>query len=286
MQHDERNLLPHAGTDRFVGAFARETLRFCAAIALAALVTVPATAQRAADDPDEARIADLVTASHILANEGILDSFGHVSTRSAKDPERFFMPRAMAPALVTRADIVELGPDCKPVDPKAPRLNGERYIHCEVYRARGDVQSVIHTHDHAVLPFGIAGVPLRPVVAQAGFLPPETPLFDIRDANRSDEKRGMLVLSAALGDALAKSLGRNPVVLMRGHGETVVGGSVREATVRTIYTHIDALAQSAAMAISPTITPLDAAELATNAAENFDADRPWQNYLQRLPPGR
>jgi HCOMODA/2-hydroxy-3-carboxy-muconic semialdehyde decarboxylase len=95
----------------------------------------------------------------------------------------------------------------------------------------------------------------------------------------------MLVLNATLGDALAKKLGAGPVVLMRGHGETVVGRSVREATVRTIYAHIDAQAQSAALALSPNITVLNDAELATNAAENFDADRPWQNYKQRLPAG-
>jgi hypothetical protein len=76
-------------------------------------------------------------ASHILTNEGILDSFGHVSARSAKNPDHFFMPRAMPPALVSRADIVEVGLDCKPVDPNAPRLNGERYIHCEVYHDFG-----------------------------------------------------------------------------------------------------------------------------------------------------
>ena len=192
----------------------------------------------------------------------------------------------MAPALVTRDDIVELGLDCKPVSADAPRLNGERYIHCQIYKARGDVQSVIHTHDSAVLPFGIAGVTLKPVVAQAGFLPPETPLFEIRDANASEQRRGMLVLDPHLGDALAKTLGANPVVLMRGHGDTIVGRSVRDATVRTIYTHIDALAQSAALALSPKITSLNESELELNSTENFDADRPWQNYLQKLTPRR
>ena len=193
------------------------------------------------------------------------------------------MPRAMPPALVSRADIVEVGLDCKPVAPDAPRLNGERYIHCRIFRARPDVQSVIHTHDLAVIPFGLADVPLRPVVAQAGFLPPQTPLFEVRDFNAGDAKRGVLVLSDKLGDGLAQTLGQNPVVLMRGHGEAVVGRSVREATVRALYTHIDALAQSAALALGQNITALDDAELATNAAENFDADRPWQNYLSRLP---
>jgi ribulose-5-phosphate 4-epimerase/fuculose-1-phosphate aldolase len=236
-------------------------------------------------DADAARIEDIVTASHILTNEGILDSFGHISARSVKNPDRFFMPRAMPPALVSRADIVEVGLDCRPVASDGPRLNGERYIHCEVYKARGDVQSVIHTHDPAVIPFGLAGISLK-VLAQAGFLPPETPLFEVRDASKDQERRGMLVLNADLGDALASKLGSNPVVLMRGHGDTVVGSSVREATVRTIYTHLDAIAQSAALALNPNITVLDAAELASSAAENFDAERPWQNYRQRLPAGR
>ena len=258
----------------------RLALRLCAALVILA---TPALAQTPPPDPDEARIADVITASRILANEGILDSFGHVSARSAKNPDHFFMPRAMPPALVTRADIVEVSLDCKPVAADAPRLNGERFIHCRVYRGRADVASVIHTHDLAVIPFGLANVPLRPVVAQAGFLPPKTPLFEVRDFNAGDARRGVLVLNDKLGDGLAKTLGQNPVVLMRGHGETVVGRSVREATVRALYTHIDALAQHAALALGPTITALDDAELATNAAENFDADRPWQNYLSRLP---
>ena len=116
----------------------------------------------------------------------------------------------MPPALVSRADIVEVGLDCKPVAPDAPRLNGERYIHCQVYKARSDVQSVIHTHDLAVIPFGLTGISLKPVVAQAGFLPPETPLFEVRDANKNQDKRGVLVINADLGDALAKMLGANP----------------------------------------------------------------------------
>jgi 3-hydroxy-2-methylpyridine-4,5-dicarboxylate 4-decarboxylase len=258
-------------------------LRLCAALLLAFDLASPARAQSPAADPDEARIADVITASHILTNEGILDSFGHISARSAKNPEHFFMPRAMPPALVTRADIVEVSLDCKPVAADAPRLNGERFIHCAIYRARADVASVIHTHDLAVLPFGLANVPLRPVVAQAGFLPPVTPLFEVRDHNAGEQKRGVLVLNDKLGDGLAKVLGANPVVLMRGHGEAVVGRSVREATVRALYTHIDALAQHAALALGAHVTALDDAELATNAAENFDADRPWQNYLSRLP---
>ncbi len=123
-------------------------------------------------------------------------------------------------------------------------------------------------------------------LVQAGFLPPEVPLFEVGEANASETKRGMLVLNASLGDALSKKLGEDPVILMCGHGDTVVDSSVKEATIRTIYTHIDAQAQSAAMALNPKITPLNDAELATNKTENFDADRPWRNYKQRLPGGQ
>lgn len=234
-------------------------------------------------DPDEARIADLVTASHILANEGVLDSFGHASVRSAKNPAHFFMPRAMPPARVSRADIVELDMDCKPIRPVADHLNGERYIHCETYKARPDVQSVIHTHDPAVLPFGLSGVPLRPVLAQSGFLPPETPVFDVRDV--PVENKGMLILTPALGQALAQSLGQGPVVLMRGHGDTVVGTSVKEATVQAIYTDVNARAQAGALAIGGKAIALDERERAVYSAEERP-DRPWDNFLHRLPPDR
>jgi 3-hydroxy-2-methylpyridine-4,5-dicarboxylate 4-decarboxylase len=252
-----------------------------AALGLAASCVAAYAQTNAAADSNEARIEDLVTASHILANEGILDSFGHATVRSATDPSHFFMPRAMPPALVTRADIVEVDLDCKPVLPNAPRLNGERYIHCEIYRARGDVRSVIHTHDLAVIPFGLTNTPLRPVLAQAGFLPKETPLFEVRDASSSAAERGMLVLNALLGKALAQKLGSNPVVLMRGHGETVVGRSVKEAAVRTIYTNIDARAQTAAMSFGSPFVVLDDAELAAYAKEE-SPDRPWDNYKQRM----
>ncbi len=252
-----------------------------AALGLAAGCVVAHAQTSAATDSNEARIEDLVTASHILANEGIMDSFGHGTVRSATDPSHFFMPRAMPPALVTRADIVELDLDCKPVTSNAPRLNGERYIHCEIYKARPDVQSVIHTHDFAVLPFGLASTPLRPVIAQAGFLPKETPLFEIREANSSAAERGMLILNSALGKALAAKLGNNPVVLMRGHGETVVGRSVKEAAVRTLYTNIDARAQTAAMALGSQLVVLNDAELAAFDREER-LDRPWENYKQRM----
>ncbi len=259
--------------------------------ALYATATLAQTASPAAgsEAADEALLADVVVAAHILANEGVLDSFGHVSVRSTRNPNRMFIPRAMPPALVSRKDLVEvdIANNCTAVDPAAPRLNGERFIHCRIYAAKAEVHSVIHAHDLATIPFGIANVALRPVVAQAGFLPAETPLFEIRKSFKPDEaERGVQVTNAKLGDDLAASLGNHPVVLMARHGETVVGRSVREATVRAMYTNINAKAQLAGLQLAPSITPMDGPELAINAKENFDADRPWQNYLSRLPANK
>jgi len=103
-------------------------------VALAAANAVAAA--QTAGDPDAERKADLVTAYKILVNEGILDSFGHVSVRSSKDPNVFYMPRAMPPVLVSQDDLVELRVS------DSQLVNGERYIHGEIYKARPDVMSV------------------------------------------------------------------------------------------------------------------------------------------------
>jgi ribulose-5-phosphate 4-epimerase/fuculose-1-phosphate aldolase len=239
--------------------------------------------QKPVADSDAQRIEDLITACHIIANEGVVDSFGHMSVRSAKDPNRFYMSRALAPANVTAADIMEFDMSGNPVDPQGRRVNGERYIHSEIYKARPDVQSVVHSHSIVVIPFGIAGVSLRPVIAQAGFLPMETPLFEIREAWGAASERGMLVRDSKLAAALAQKLGKSPVVLLRGHGHCVVADSVRRATIQAVYTEMNAKVLQAALQLGKTITYMDEKEIAYNRIENFDLERPWENLKSRLP---
>jgi ribulose-5-phosphate 4-epimerase/fuculose-1-phosphate aldolase len=248
-------------------------------ISVAVLVAaiLPARAQTAASDAE--RKADLVTAYKILVSEGILDSFGHISVRSSKDPNIFFMPRAMPPALVSQDDILEVRvSDSQPVDPKGRRVNGERYIHGEIYKARPDVMSVIHSHSQAVIPLTLAGIKLKPVIAQAGFLPPETPTFEIRDARKAGD-RGMQVTDSARGAALARTLSSHPVALMRGHGEVVVGSSVKQAVVYAAYIDIDARMQTQALLLSHDIVTLDEPELFT--PKEFDINRPWEHLKQK-----
>ena len=226
------------------------------------------------------RIEDLVTAYKILLNEDVLDGFGHVSVRSATDPTRFLMPYALPPALVRAEDIIEYTvADSQPVDSGGRKVNGERYIHGEIYKVRPDVHAVIHSHSQAVIPFSVAGVALRPVVVQAGFLPLETPNFEIRDARGADE-RGMQITNIARGAALAKKLGKAPVALMRGHGNVVVGASVKQATVYAVYVDVNARMQAAALALNPSIVLMNEPELFDPS--EFDINRPWEHYRQKI----
>lgn len=229
--------------------------------------------------PDDERKQDLVTAYKILVHEGILDSFGHVTVRSARNPDVFLMPRAMPPSLVTVDDILELNvADSQPIDPQGRRVNGERYIHGEIYKARANVMSVIHSHSPACIPLSLTKYKLRPVVAQAGFLPLETPTFEIRDA-RDPGGRGMQVTDSRRGAALARTLGCYPAALMRGHGNVVVGRSVKEATVYAAYVDINARMQMQAMLLSTEIVTMDEPELFT--PEEFDINRPWEHFKQK-----
>jgi HCOMODA/2-hydroxy-3-carboxy-muconic semialdehyde decarboxylase len=257
----------------------RAVARFLISTAILGLASPLAGAQTMAGDPDTQRKADLVTAYKILVNEGILDSFGHISVRSAKDPNIFLMPRAMPPALVSLGDILEVRvSDSQPIDPKGRRVNGERYIHGEIYKARPDVMSVIHSHSQAVIPLSLTSIKMKPVIAQAGFLPPETPTFEIRDA-RKDGDRGMQVTDSARGAALARALSSYPAVLMRGHGEAVVGSSVKQAVVYAAYIDINARMQMQALSLSRDIVTMNEPELFTPA--EFDINRPWEHLKQK-----
>jgi ribulose-5-phosphate 4-epimerase/fuculose-1-phosphate aldolase len=225
------------------------------------------------------RIADLVTAYRILLNEGVLDSFGHISVRCASNPSRFWMPFALPPSLVSESEVIEFAvADSQPIDPRGRRVNGERYIHGEIYKARPDVQAVVHSHSLAVIPLSIAGVSLCPVIVQAGFLPLETPNYEIRDWRGSG--RGMQVTDMARGAGLAKVLGSAPVALMRGHGNVVVGNSVKQATVYAAYTDLNAQIQTASLTLGADIITMDEKELFD--PHEFDINRPWEHFRQKL----
>ncbi len=226
-----------------------------------------------------ALIDDLVVANHILVNEGVLDGFGHISVRHDRDPGRFLIARSMAPALVTADDIMACDLDGKVHDERGRNAYVERFIHSEIYRARPDVVSIVHTHSPAVIPFGVTGARLRPICHMSGFLGAQVPVFEIRHA--AGVSTDLLIRNQALGKALAEQLGDSNVALMRGHGNVVVGVSIQQAVFRAIYTESNARLQSEAMRLGEInfLTPEEAQ--ATSDMNDQHLGRPWEMWKRR-----
>src|SRR5215467_2922027 len=230
--------------------------------------------------PDPSLIENLVAAYRILAQQGVLDGFGHVSVRHNRAANRFLMARSLAPELVTAADLIEFDLDGNAVDAKGRALYSERFIHAEIYRARPDVQSVVHNHAASLIPFGVTNVPLRPMYHMASFIGNGVPVFDIR---KTFGMTDMLVSDSKKGHALAEVLGQKAVVLMRGHGVAVVGSTIPIAVGRSIYLDVKAKVQAQALALGGNITYLDPqeAQKMMDAGENRSYERPWELWKSK-----
>ncbi|HEY2527097.1 MAG TPA: class II aldolase/adducin family protein [Xanthobacteraceae bacterium] len=226
---------------------------------------------------DKGLVDDLVVANRTLARLNVLDAFGHVSVRDPRDPHRYLISCSIAPESVTAADVLLLDLDGQIVDAQddGKLLYRERFIHGEIYKARSDVHAIVHTHSPTVVPFTVTRAKLRPLLHNAGFLGLGTPLFEIRkSAGRGTD---LMVLTPELGRALAKKLGKDAaVVLMRGHGNSVVAPSLPNAVFRAYYTEINARQQLAAIAIGGPINFMTRKEAITsNGAMLRASARPW-----------
>jgi ribulose-5-phosphate 4-epimerase/fuculose-1-phosphate aldolase len=229
-------------------------------------------------------VEDLVAASRILAQHGVLDAYGHVSARSDRKPGRFIMSRSLAPALVTAADLMELDPDSEPLAGDKRKGFIERYIHGEIYRVRPEVMAVVHSHSPSVIPFGVTRTKLRPVYHMGSFLWSGAPVFDIRKVR---EQNDLLIRDRPLGQALAGSLGKCNCVLMRGHGMTVIGDSVPEAVFRAIYTEMNARLQLQSSQLEGPIEFLSEEEGKRSTASNRGTlERPWELWKKSVSGAR
>jgi len=230
---------------------------------------------RSAGPADPALIEDLVAANRILVRYGVLDGMGHVSVRHNADPERFLISRSLAPELVTAADILEYDLDGDAIDLRGRAQYSERYIHAAIYRARPDVNSVVHNHSPAVIPFTVSDVPMRPIYHMASFMLEGLPVFDIRDESGITD---MLVSSPERAKGLVAALGDSAAVLMRGHGIAVTGPSLPFSVGRSIYTQINADLQQRAIALGGSVEYLDPleAQAMLDAGENRGYSRSWE----------
>jgi HCOMODA/2-hydroxy-3-carboxy-muconic semialdehyde decarboxylase len=227
-------------------------------------------------------IEDLVAANRILADQGVLDGWGHVSVRHNRDPNRYLMARGMSADLVTAKDILEFDLDSRPVDTHGLPMSAlftERYIHGEIYKMRPDVIAVVHTHAPSLIPFGVTKVPLQPMYHRSAFISFGVPVFEIRDrAGITD----MLIRNATLGRNLADVLGDHPAALMRGHGAVVTGPSLPRVVGRTIFLALNATLQAQAMSMGTPITYMDPEEARKiEEREGHGLARTWEGWKRK-----
>ena len=227
-------------------------------------------------------LEDLAAASRICADQGVFDAFGHLSMRHPDSPERFLMARSIAPARVTADDIMEYDLDADPIDPQGRGSFLERFIHGEIYKARPDVMSVVHSHSPSVVPFSVAPNAMKAMYHNAAFIAEGVPVFDIREKFGPTD---MLVGDHEKGRELAKVLGSKPIALMRAHGSVAVGPSLKHAVFRAVFTEVNAKLQIQAtiLAGGKPLAALDEAEGKLADAVNLGVvARPWDLWRERV----
>lgn len=199
--------------------------------------------------PEKALVDDLVAANRILAHEiHVLDAYGHVSVRSAANPNHYYLSRAISAGMVTGADIIEYDLDGKPVGGSKADGYLERFIHGEIYKVRPDVMAVIHAHSAEMITFAAAGVALRNMIHTGSFINDGVPVWDARKFGGTADD--MLVRNPALGKALAGALGDKTAIILFGHGVAITGNSLATAVSNSYFLNMNARIQMDAMRMS------------------------------------
>jgi ribulose-5-phosphate 4-epimerase/fuculose-1-phosphate aldolase len=229
---------------------------------------------------DPSVLRDLVTANHILAHEGVLDAFGHVSIRHPEQPDQYIISRSLSPAYVTEADL-----QCYLIS--GEQVSGderpgyfERLIHAAVYETRPDVLAICHNHSPSVIPYGVTGVALRPIFHAASLIGADIPTWDIADESGDTD---LLVRTMEQGRSLARTLGPRPTALMRGHGSVVAGPNLRAIAQACIYLERNALLQMQAMMLGTVrfLTPGEVAAASSMLQEPVVSNRTWNAWSER-----
>ena len=220
-------------------------------------------------------------ANRIVAYEGVLDGFGHISVRHPDNPNHYLLARSRSPELVAPSDILEFTLDSEKVVPSDIPPYGECVIHGEIYKARPDVNAVCHHHSTAVLPFCVTGVELVPIMGLGATMGAKVPFWDSADEFGDTP---MVLTTSAHGASLARTLGPHAMVLMRRHGATVVGTSIEETVFRSIHTHRNAELQLRAAALGH-VSPLSKGEAEMAGAYSLrerPMGRAWEYWTTRL----
>ena len=227
-----------------------------AALTVAGVLVLTTLSGQSSPAPEKPLVGDLVAANRVLAHEiRVLDAYGHVSVRSATNPNRYYLSRAISAGMVTAADIVEYDLDSNPVAGSKGDGYLERFIHGEIYKARPDVRAVIHAHSPEMIAFGASGVPLRNMIHTGSFINDGVPVFDVRKFGGTADD--MLIRNPALGKALAGALGGKTAVLLFGHGVAITGNSLASAVSNSYFLNMNARIQMDALRMGGSVSYLE-----------------------------
>ncbi len=218
-------------------------------------------------------IDDVVAASRILGQHGILDGYGHVSARHPEYPDRLLISRSRPAPLITAEDIIEVDLDGNGVDPNAPQTFEEVYIHAEIYRARPEVNAVVHSHSPTAIGFGISSVPIQAIHGLSAFILLGIPIWDYRSLGIEN---GILVDNQERGRNLVETLADKPAVLMRNHGAAIVGTSMSQAVGRSIYLEQAAEVNLQARSLGGEVHYLELEGDAIAERAETDYDQAWE----------
>ena len=212
----------------------------------------------------------LITACHILDREGVTDGYGHVSVR-VPAAQAFISIANVSPGCVTRDRLIMQDFDGNHLD-GAKTPSNEWPIHACILKRRPDVESVAHTHSKWSTIFSVLPIKLKPVHHYGKFLSADgPPVYEGVGLVRTIER----------GNDLAEALGDAPAVLMRAHGDAVVGASIEQVVERT--THLAMLGEWNHLALlhgEPKY--LSAAELDVYNADQRFPMRGWEYFVSRL----
>jgi ribulose-5-phosphate 4-epimerase/fuculose-1-phosphate aldolase len=224
-------------------------------------------------------LEELVTANHILAREGVVDSFGHISIRHPENPEHYILSCSRAPECIKVDDLMAFTLEGEPVDARGRDPYAERAIHGSVYEARADISAVVHNHSPNVIPFGVTGTCLKPLLHMAAGMGTNVPIWDSRTKFGDTT---LLVTTMGMGRDLAVMLADNRAALMRGHGCVVVGKSVREVVFSSIYLEMNAELQfKAAMLGDISFLSDGEVDAILKRRGPYTFERAWERWCRR-----
>ena len=230
-------------------------------------------------------LGELVVANRILAREGVVDAFGHISVRHPDNPEKYLLSVSRAPELITRDDIVEFTLDGEATDLRDRTPYGERYIHGAIYEMRPDVHSVIHNHSHEIIPFGATKTTtLRPVAHVGSPIGHNVKTWDIRD---KFGETNLLVVNMEQGRDLGATLGDGRVALMRGHGAVVAATNIKNAVMTAVYLQVNARLQLMTLQLGEPVYLSDAEidNCFKSQTSPLGMDRAWEYWVARAGVG-